>query len=298
MALYGVDISNYQRNVDYGAYAFYIIKASEGRTYKDPLLDRHYNGVKATGKLYGFYHYARPENNSMRAEVDHFLNLVGHHVGKAIFALDWEGNALRYGADKALEWLDYFYARTGVRPLFYTSDSQTGRYAKIARKNYGLWDAKYSSRGPSHAGWNIIALWQYQGSPIDKNVFYGDADTWMKYAAKDGHTAASAPKSITTVKTDDWVRAIQYQLNAQYHANMAVDGIPGPVTLKWCPLLRVWRSRGEITKLVQSRVGTAADGIFGAKTKSAVRAFQASRGLTADGIVGRNTWKKLLWLKF
>ena len=141
MALYGVDISNYQRNVDYNAYAFYIIKASEGRTYKDPMLDRHYNGVKATGKLYGFYHYARPENNNMRVEVDHFLNLVGAHVGKAVFALDWEGNALRYGADKALEWLDYFYARTGVRPLFYTSDSQTGRYAKIAAKNYGLWDA-------------------------------------------------------------------------------------------------------------------------------------------------------------
>ena len=296
MALYGVDISNYQRNVNYSAYSFYIIKASEGRTYKDPMLDRHYNGVKATGKLYGFYHYARPENNSMRVEVDHFLNLVGAHVGKAIFALDWEGNALRYGAGKALEWLDYFYARTGVRPLFYTSDSQTGRYAKVAQKNYGLWDAKYSSHGPSHAGWSNIAIWQYQGSPIDKNVFYGDSNTWMRYAAKDGH-AAQEPKAIATVKTDDWVRAIQYQLNAQYRAGMAVDGIPGPVTLKWCPLLRVG-ARGEITKLVQGRVGAGQDGIFGAKTKNAVRVFQASHGLAADGIVGRNTWKKLLWLKF
>lgn len=297
MALYGVDISNYQRSVDYNAYAFYFIKASEGRTYKDPMLDRHYNGVKATGKLYGFYHYARPENNSMRAEVDHFLNLVGAHVGKAVFALDWEGNALRYGADKALQWLDYFYARTGVRPLFYTSDSQTGRYAKIAAKNYGLWDAKYSSRGPAHAGWGNIAIWQYQGSPIDKDVFYGDATTWMKYAAKDGHAPAATPKAISTVKTDDWVRAIQYQLNAQYHAGMVVDGIPGPITLRWCPLLRTG-ARGEITKLVQCRVGAGADGIFGPKTKTAVRNFQAAHGLSADGIVGRNTWRKLLWLKF
>ena len=297
MALYGVDISNYQRNVNYSAYSFYIIKASEGRTFKDPMLDRHYNGVKATGKLYGFYHYARPENNSMIDEANHFLSLVGHHAGKAIFALDWEGNALRYGASKALEWLDYVYARTGVRPLFYTSDSQTGRYAKIAQKNYGLWDAKYSSRGPAHAGWPIIAIWQYQGSPIDKDVFYGDANTWMKYAAKDGRVA-QAPKAIATVKTDDWVRAVQYQLNVQYHAGMAVDGIPGPVTLKWCPLLRAGRARGEITKLVQGRVGAGQDGIFGAKTKNAVRVFQASHGLSADGIVGRNTWKKLLWLKF
>ena len=297
MALYGVDISNYQRNVDYNAYAFYIMKASEGRTYKDPMLDRHYNAVKAAGKLYGFYHYARPENNSMRAEVDHFLNLVGAHVGKAIFALDWEGNALRYGADKALEWLDYFYARTGVRPLFYCSDSQTGRYAKVAQKNYGLWDAKYSSHGPAHAGWSNIAIWQYSGSPMDKDVFYGDAKTWMAYAAKDGHPPASAPKTITTVKTDDWVKAVQYQLNAQYHARMAVDGIPGPVTLKWCPLLKQG-ARGEITKLVQGRVGASADGIFGRNTKAAVQRFQRAHGLTADGIVGRNTWRKLLWLKF
>lgn len=300
MALYGIDISNYQRSVDYDAYAFYIMKASEGRTYKDPMLDRHYNAVKAAGKLYGFYHYARPENNSMRAEVDHFLNLVGAHVGKAIFALDWEGNALKYGPDKALEWLDYFYALTGVRPLFYCSDSQTGRYAKVAQKNYGLWDAKYSSHGPVHRGWNNIAIWQYSGSPLDKNVFYGDANTWMKYAAKDGQkiiVPQTAAKATASVKRDPWVKLIQSQLNLQYHAGLALDGIPGPKTLAKCPLLST-KSRGEITKLVQARVGATADGIFGPNTKAAVQRCQRAHGLSADGIVGRNTWKALLWLNF
>jgi peptidoglycan hydrolase-like protein with peptidoglycan-binding domain len=32
------------------------------------------------------------------------------------------------------------------------------------------------------------------------------------------------------------------------------------------------------------------DGIFGDKTETAVRAFQTSRGITADGIVGPVTW--------
>ena len=36
------------------------------------------------------------------------------------------------------------------------------------------------------------------------------------------------------------------------------------------------------------------DGIFGTKTLTAVKAYQQAKGLTADGIVGRNTWKSLL----
>lgn len=34
-------------------------------------------------------------------------------------------------------------------------------------------------------------------------------------------------------------------------------------------------------------------GIFGAKTENAVKRYQGSRGLTADGIVGCNTWRSL-----
>ena len=36
------------------------------------------------------------------------------------------------------------------------------------------------------------------------------------------------------------------------------------------------------------------DGIFGTKTVAAVRQFQQANGLTVDGIVGKNTWTKLL----
>ncbi len=36
-----------------------------------------------------------------------------------------------------------------------------------------------------------------------------------------------------------------------------------------------------------------ADGIFGAKTKAAVEAFQAKAGLSTDGVVGPNTVKAL-----
>jgi peptidoglycan hydrolase-like protein with peptidoglycan-binding domain len=36
------------------------------------------------------------------------------------------------------------------------------------------------------------------------------------------------------------------------------------------------------------------DGIFGARTDDAVRAFQRQKGLAVDGIVGSNTWSALI----
>ncbi|WP_413160683.1 peptidoglycan-binding domain-containing protein [Capilliphycus salinus ALCB114379] len=35
------------------------------------------------------------------------------------------------------------------------------------------------------------------------------------------------------------------------------------------------------------------DGIFGEKTRDAVKAFQAREGLNIDGVVGKDTWRKL-----
>ena len=36
-----------------------------------------------------------------------------------------------------------------------------------------------------------------------------------------------------------------------------------------------------------------ADGYFGQKTEAAVLAWQASNGLTMDGVIGQNTWNSL-----
>jgi peptidoglycan hydrolase-like protein with peptidoglycan-binding domain len=51
------------------------------------------------------------------------------------------------------------------------------------------------------------------------------------------------------------------------------------------PLQQLLRARGH---------SVAVDGDFGPHTEAAVEAFQRSRGLVADGIVGPRTWEKLV----
>lgn len=50
-------------------------------------------------------------------------------------------------------------------------------------------------------------------------------------------------------------------------------------------------SQGEAVKLVQTVVGAKPDGDFGAATERRVKAWQKSKGLLDDGIVGARTWK-------
>lgn len=94
---------------------------------------------------------------------------------------------------------------------------------------------------------------------------------------------------------DSWVWSLQDELNRSYNAGLAEDGIPGPKTLAACPLL-MEGARGNIVKLIQQRVGTSDDGIWGHKTTTAVKAYQTTHGLDADGIIGHKTWRTLLGL--
>lgn len=92
---------------------------------------------------------------------------------------------------------------------------------------------------------------------------------------------------------DKWISRLQNECNIQGFSNQKVDGIAGPKTLAGCPTLK-YGSKGNITKLLQEKLGVVTDGIFGNATKSEVIKYQKSKVLSADGIVGQNTWRKLL----
>lgn len=105
----------------------------------------------------------------------------------------------------------------------------------------------------------------------------------------------------TISNTDDWVRRLQQECNAQGFSNQKVDGIAGANTLNGCPTLRQG-ARGNITKLLQEKLVSlgyntnGVDGIYGGGTASAVYSYQKNKLLVADKICGQATWRKLLGL--
>lgn len=207
MTLNGIDVANYQAGIGKVASDFRIIKATEGTTYTNPELDNQINGAP---ELLGFYHFA--SNGDYKAEADFFLSKIGGYIGKAILVLDYEPGTPN--PVWAKNWLDYVYARTGVRPLIYMSLSVENAYdwAAVVQANYGLWVAQYNNYNTvsgfaprdlygSLKHWKAAAMFQYTsagrltewGDNLDFDVFYGDPDAWAKYAAVSGKVTASAP---------------------------------------------------------------------------------------------------------
>ena len=90
---------------------------------------------------------------------------------------------------------------------------------------------------------------------------------------------------IKSNNTDNWIKRLREECNKQ--------GFSSYPTLKK-------GARGNITKLLQEKLVSLGyntngiDGIFGIGTKKAVLSFQKSNGLVVDGIVGQNTWRKLI----
>ena len=115
-------------------------------------------------------------------------------------------------------------------------------------------------------------------------------------------TPNSSPvKAESVTITDSWVKRLQSEFNDQLNCGLVVDGIPGPKTLAATPTLK-FGSTGNITKLLQEQLTSLGystngiDGYFGNNTKAAIIRYQANNGLLADGIVGKNTWRKILGL--
>lgn len=98
----------------------------------------------------------------------------------------------------------------------------------------------------------------------------------------------------------DEVKRLQEELNRQFNSGLKVDGYFGDDTLKACVIVKMG-AKGNLTRLIQQRLLNrgyslspyGADGSFGQTTSNAIKNLQKNKGISIDGIVGKNTWKAL-----
>lgn len=92
---------------------------------------------------------------------------------------------------------------------------------------------------------------------------------------------------------DNWTARVQLLIGA------VSDNIVGRETLSKVPTLR-YGDKGEIVKLLQERLNFYGfncgeiDGDFGNLTANALRHYQENRGLVADSICGKISWRQLM----
>ncbi len=134
----------------------------------------------------------------------------------------------------------------------------------------------------------------------------GNKFPFAEIANATGFSSVTTPRtssSSTQNNINNWIARLQSECNIQGFSHQIVDGVAGKNTLAGCPMMRQG-TQGNITRLLQERLislgyscGPAGiDGIFGSQTKAAVIHFQKKNKLSPDGIVGVNTWQKLLGL--
>ena len=119
---------------------------------------------------------------------------------------------------------------------------------------------------------------------------------WFGHAQEKRSTFGGTPEVKTNEVILNWQKAAKAD-----GFDIKVDGIWGKecetVAKKAICKKRLTYKYCNLTKIVQTAVGVKADGKFGADTKKAVIEWQQRCGLVADGIVGYNTWKKILGVK-
>lgn len=237
MTLNGIDIASWQGNIDLTTVAadFVITKATEGTTYVNPFCDSRYQLAKKAGKLLGVYHYAK--NGDPIAEANFFYNNIKGYVKEAVLFLDYEEGLTANSPGWCRKFLDRLKELTGVKGMLYTYEAmlKSQNWQTVKDGDYGLWFASYGANKTKHGyeqpnaptvpHWGSPAIYQYSsktrlagyGGDLDANVFYGDRETWAKYAG------GSVPTKPNPSPAPDPVKPAGYSTAGKSLEQMAGD---------------------------------------------------------------------------
>lgn len=271
----GFDIASYQSGLNIGSVPcdFVIIKATQGTTYVNPALRKHWRQATECGKLVGLYHYA--SKGGAEAEAAFFVKTVQSlgGIGRAILILDWEkdSNVNYPNPDYARRFLAAVYEATGVRPFIYMSKSVCRDYDwRAVAPSFPLWAAQYKNDKPTgyqitpwtdtrgFGAWSAALIYQYSSKGrlpgysdnLDLDIAYMSPTEWMMHAggitpvsyaavvtasALNVRTAPSTAANILQVADHNFVlpKGLCVAIDAEFLGWGRLASIPGWVSLQY-----------------------------------------------------------------
>ncbi len=218
MPLNGIDISSHNEGIDLDKLKldFVIVKATQGKTYKNPYYSKWIKQAKRRGLLVGAYHYI--SGIGAKAEAAAFYNAIKGDLGSVMVCIDWEKYQNRaYGN---LDYLREFIRELKVliperRFMLYASLSQIPK--SVAKEfGMGLWVAQYANNNrvngfqkkPWNEGAYACEIRQYTeygylegwAGRLDLNKAYMTRDGWAEWC---GYTAPKPAKPATGTSVDE-----------------------------------------------------------------------------------------------
>jgi peptidoglycan hydrolase-like protein with peptidoglycan-binding domain len=289
MTTFGPDLASYEQGEDITKLpntGFVIAKATESNGYVDPAYESWRAAAKATGMLFIPYHFL-VQGVSAAAQAAQLAAHIGDKSLPVMLDVETEGSSKPTLAD-ILAFIDAA-AALGIRvklvylPRWYWAQIGSPDLTPLKQRGVGLVSSAYprsasagtvatytADGGDAGEGWaaygNVApVLWQFAdddplgGKKDDINAFRGTAQdfaAWLGATVAGGSPHPAQPPTLTEGSKGAYVHQLQRDLTAH--------GFP-----------------------------CADDGDFGGNTLLMVRAFQTTRGITVDGVVGPITWGRL-----
>lgn len=254
--LAGIDVSRWQGPIDYtkvkaAGMSFVVAKATEGIGYLDSAWTTNRSQAQSAGLAVTGYHFARPDLNPTDpvGEADWFVSQLGLSPGMLVPALDIErAGSMTVAARQAWveAWLAEVYAKTGARPMIYTSPAfwktYLGDTRQFADEGYTvLWIAHWFVNSPttpaSNWGGKGWTFWQYDdcgtvpgiGGCVDMDLFNGLDLTRVTFGADFKVAAGPASQSVEQGGSG----GLSVSIDRDYFTlpiSLTVSGLPSGVT--------------------------------------------------------------------
>jgi lysozyme len=302
----GEDRSAYQAVTGWAGNSFGFAKATEGSTWVDPAFAPNWANLGRAGIVRGAYHFFHPALDAA-GQAQFFVSTVESHGGYQdgdVFLADVEilagdDGMERWGAapaarmnlplqqgspmasgpgPAALVFLNEVSRLVGPAcPVLLYTDLYMAQHYLAGCAEYPLFLAYYEPSPPANVDpWPMWVFWQHeQGGGRgggDADWFNGDETelaAWRAAYNWTGEMMANLP-TLQQGSADE-----PGQTFYVHRAQALVAGIGR------------WNKLGTVTAITD-------DGVFGAGTKAAVAAVQKHFSLTADGVVGQETWEALI----